>query len=77
MALKEHKYSENIAGSFYVDDECIACDACTVAAPKHFVMTEDKDHAYVCKQPQNEAERDECIEAMEGCPVDAIGQDGL
>jgi len=28
------------------------------------------------KQPENDEEREQCVEAMEGCPVEAIGEDG-
>jgi ferredoxin len=31
----------------------------------------------VFKQPENEAEENLCKEAMEGCPVEAIGSDGV
>src|SRR5262245_5085583 len=45
MAKKENKYIDNIPGRFYVDKECIACDACILAAPDHFAMNEDDGHA--------------------------------
>ncbi|MBX7231865.1 MAG: ferredoxin [Bdellovibrionales bacterium] len=76
MADKAKKYPENSPGKFFVDRECIACDACILAAPNHFSMHEDDGHAFVNKQPQNKIEEDACIEAMEGCPVEAIGNDG-
>ncbi|WP_418390147.1 ferredoxin, partial [Akkermansia sp.] len=31
---------------------------------------------YVKKQPDNETELEACVEALEGCPVEAIGDDG-
>lgn len=76
MADKSNKYDENIPGAYYVDRECIACDACVLAAPDHFSMDEDDGHAFVVKQPSNETEEDACREAMESCPVEAIGNDG-
>lgn len=76
MADKTNKYDENVPGRFYVDRECIACDACVLAAPDHFGMDEDDGHAFVIKQPSGEAEEEACKEAMEGCPVEAIGNDG-
>jgi ferredoxin len=39
-------------------------------------MNEDEGHAYLSKQPANPQEEDQCREAMEGCPVEAIGSDG-
>lgn len=76
MADKNNKYDENVAGKYYVDRECIACDACVLAAPDHFGMDEDDGHAFVIKQPGDETEEAACQEAMEGCPVEAIGTDG-
>jgi hypothetical protein len=36
----------------------------------------DGGYSYVYKQPENEEELELCVEAMEGCPVEAIGDDG-
>ena len=76
MADKNDKYDENVPGKFYVDQECIACDACVLAAPDHFNMDEDDGRAFVIKQPSDDSELEACQEAMEGCPVEAIGDDG-
>ena len=76
MADKNKKYPENKPGRFYVDKECIACDACMRAAPENFGMNEDDGHAFIMKQPADSVEEDLCKEAMEGCPVEAIGADG-
>lgn len=76
MADKSKKFPENVSGRFYVDKECIACDACILAAPDHFMMHEEDGHAFVGKQPLNEEEETRCREALEGCPVEAIGNDG-
>lgn len=76
MADKNDKYDENVAGKFYVDRSCIACDACVTTAPDHFGMDEDDGHAFLIKQPANEEEKEMCEEALEGCPVEAIGDDG-
>ena len=40
-------------------------------------MNDDESHGICFKQPENEAELEECYEAMESCPVEAIGDDGL
>ena len=75
MADKNKKYSENASGPYYVDDQCIACDACCMEAPKFFAMTVT-GHAFVKKAPRNPAEVEECENALNTCPVDAIGRDG-
>ena len=76
MANKDNKWSDNKPGKVYVDEDCIACDACVTSAPNNFVMNDDDGHAYVSKQPESEEEVEQVREAMEGCPVEAIGDDG-
>lgn len=76
MADKANKYTENDPGKFYVDSQCIACDACCTTAPNHFKMNDDEGHAYLSLQPKTAEEEAQCKEAMEGCPVEAIGNDG-
>ena len=76
MADKAAKFPLNVPGKYYVDDQCIACDACVIEAPRFFHMEDIQGHAYVKLQPQDEKGREECQKAMEICPVEAIGDDG-
>lgn len=76
MADKTMKWHDNVPGKFYVDRECILCSVCSDAAPNNFRMADDEDHDIVYKQPENEEEVAQCYEAMENCPVEAIGDDG-
>ena len=76
MADKEDRNPENVPGEFYVDSQCIDCDLCRDTAPNNFTREEDEGYSYVYKQPENDDEREQCVEAMEGCPVEAIGEDG-
>ena len=76
MAAFENKYADNIAGKFYVDDQCIDCDLCRETAPDNFTRNEDGGYSFVFKQPTSPEEETLCKEAMEGCPVEAIGNDG-
>ena len=76
MADKEEKWTENVEGAFYVDEQCIDCDLCRETSPTNFTREEDGGYSYVYKQPENDDELELCIEAMEGCPVEAIGNDG-
>jgi len=75
MADKSQRYDDNSEGAFYVDMECIACDTCKAVAPKHFKLTDDYSHAIVFQQPTTEYEIAACIDAIDACPVDAIGHD--
>ena len=63
-------------GRYYVDANCIDCDVCRETAPENFMANEDEGYSYVFKQPENEEEEAQCQEAMESCPVEAIGNDG-
>lgn len=76
MATFSDRYPDNIPGAYYVDDQCIDCDLCRETAPANFTRNDDGGHSYVYKQPENDDEVALCIEAMEGCPVEAIGKDG-
>ena len=42
----------------------------------NFKRNDDGGHSYVYKQPETPEEEGLCKEAMEGCPVEAIGSDG-
>lgn len=75
MADFKFKVKENAQGMFYVDDQCIACDACVVEAPNFFSMNDIDGYAFVSNQPQSEKEISSCFRALEACPVDAIGND--
>lgn len=76
MADKTNKWPENAPGKVYVDKTCISCDACCTSAPNNFKMDDENGHAFLAKQPVTPEEQDQCREAMEGCPVEAIGNDG-
>jgi ferredoxin len=76
MANKKAKWDLNVDGKFYVDDQCIACDACVLEAPRFFSMNDNDGHAFVKLQPKSLSEIEECLEALDACPVEAIGEDG-
>ena len=76
MANADEKWEDNVSGKFYVDKECILCSLCVDVAPENFREADDGDHDIVYKQPDNDEELAACQDAMEQCPVDAIGDDG-
>jgi len=85
MADPNDKWEDNIVGestvdgkrfSFFVDKECILCSVCSDAAPNNFRMSDDEDHDICYKQPESSDELAECMEALENCPVEAIGENG-
>ena len=73
MADLTRRYSDNVAGPWYVDDSCIDCNMCRVTAPHHFERNDLGRYTYVTKQPDSETEWALCQQALEECPVNAIG----
>jgi ferredoxin len=76
MADLVNRYGDNIAGKYYVDNQCIDCDLCRETAPDNFKRNDDGGFSFVYKQPATPEEEVQCKEAMEGCPVEAIGSNG-
>jgi ferredoxin len=76
MAELEDKLPENVPGGFYVDRNCIDCDVCRDTSPKNFTREDENGYSYVYRQPQTAEELELCEEAMNVCPVEAIGNDG-
>lgn len=76
MANKDDRQADNIDGKYFVDTECIDCDVCRQTAPDYFKANEDDGYSYVFKQPETDEGMAECEEALEACPVEAIGNDG-
>ena len=76
MADIQLKYEDNVAGRYFVDEECIDCDLWRETAHACFTRNEDDGYSFVFKQPGDEEEEELCKEAMENCPVEAIGDCG-
>ena len=76
MADPKDKLPENVPGKFYVDRNCIDCDVCRDTSPKNFTRYDENGYSYVYKQPTTPKELELCEEAMDACPVEAIGNDG-
>jgi ferredoxin len=76
MANKTDKWENNVSGKFFVDQQCIDCDLCRETAPGFFTRHDEGGYSFVHKQPTTEEDVALCREALEGCPVEAIGDDG-
>ena len=76
MADKDSKTPENVKGPIYVDQSCISAKYCVSVAPENFKMSENRGHAFGHKQPENAVEEESVHDAIMGCPVSAIGDDG-
>lgn len=44
--------------------------------PGNYTRSDDGGYSFVFKQPTTPEEEELCMEAMEGCPVEAIGENG-
>jgi ferredoxin len=76
MPNPKDRLPENKSGRYYVDRQCIDCDVCRDIAKDNFTRQSARGYSYVYKQPVNSDEDALCREALETCPVDAIGNDG-
>ena len=76
MADLRDKLPENVPGGFYVDRNCIDCDVCRDTSPANFTREDENGYSYVYRQPATPEELELCEEAMNVCPVEAIGNDG-
>ena len=77
MADVRDKLTENVAGKYYVDRQCIDCDVCRDTSPANFTRNDENGYSYVHKQPETPQEIELCEEAFNACPVEAIGDDGV
>ena len=76
MADPTDKVEGQAPGRYYVDSNCIDCDVCRETAPSNFEANEDEGFSFVSKQRETDEEEAQCQEALESCPVEAIGDDG-
>ena len=68
--------ADNVAGRFYVGDQCLDCDACREIAPEIFARNDEGGYSYVKKQPETPEEEARCREAIAVCCTDTIHDDG-
>lgn len=76
MPDRNARLPENVAGRFYVDRYCVDCEVCRDIAPDNFKRIAAKRYVIAYKQPGNAEQERLCREAMDCCPVEAIGDDG-
>lgn len=76
MANPNDRYSINVPGTWYVDTNCVDCGQCDSNAPSVFRRSDSDGHNYVHRQPATAEEFALAVEAQEGCPAEAIGNDG-
>ncbi|MCG8599564.1 MAG: ferredoxin [Verrucomicrobiales bacterium] len=74
MARYEDRFPDNAPGNLYVDGQCIDCDLCRDRLPEIFHRNERDAHSYVSHQPDSAEEWESCRQAIDDCPVEAIGR---
>ena len=72
----QERWPENVPGKFYVDQQCLDCNLCTETAPGHFTRNDAGGYFYVSRQPATKEEEALLQLAVEGCPCEAILNDG-
>jgi ferredoxin len=73
LVERERKVSDKECGMMkatIIEDKCIGCGMCSVLCPEVFEMEDAV--ATVRVNPVPEGAKDECTEAAESCPVQAI-----
>jgi len=75
-AVFHERLPNQARGKFYVDAQCLDCDLCREIAPGIFVRDAEHGVAIVTRQPVTPNEFKLCAEAVDGCPCEAIGDDG-
>lgn len=67
--------TEDETGEYFVRDTCIDCDLCRQTAPLYFARKHvgNAGTTYVQRQPLTLSEQRSCRDALEACPVEAIG----
>ena len=76
MADPHDKVPGQAPGRYYVDTQCIDCDLCRETAPANFTRNDEESFSYVFKQPETPEEETLSKDALDNCPVEAIGRDG-
>jgi len=74
MADRTRRHAANVPGPWFVDENCIDCDACRQCAPA--VFGDIDDQAVVVRQPEGEDELRWADRAILICPTGAIGCEG-
>jgi ferredoxin len=76
MATFTDRYPRNTPGKYYIDAQCTDCDLCRECAPNNIRRDDEAGHSYVFRQPTTPEEIAACEMGVQGCPTEAVGNDG-
>ena len=76
--MQGYLFGERISTTLgcYFGSSIRCCNLCSEIAPDNFAVETEEGHDYVYKQPEAGEEMSLCLEALECCPVEAIGNNG-
>jgi hypothetical protein len=82
MASKDLRLDANVPGSWYIDSSCLPCLRCLDEAGPDaenvlLHLSDDESYVFFVKQPHTRAELAAAESALEVCPQNAIGRDGI
>ena len=77
MANAHDRNPGSVTGRYYVDSSCIDCDLCRATAPGVFHRDDEAGWSIVHRQPTTPEEIELAEEALDGCPTNSIGNDGV
>ena len=72
MARPDQAHPDNVAGRWFVDTRCIACDSARHWAV-NLVGTDSAGRSYIIRQPQTDQEEAAMWRAAAACPTKSIG----
>lgn len=71
MSYQRRNTRKTFQGSFYVTEDCLACESCQDAAPNNFRYVEN-GFSFVFKQPDSPEEVERCQQAVDRCPLPVL-----
>lgn len=77
MANRNDRTRGNAPGAWYVDSTCIDCDLCRETAAGLFNRNDETGFSVVVRQPVTPEEISLAAGALDGCPTESIGRDGV
>lgn len=77
MAHLTDRLPQNVPGIYFVDSTCTGCDLCRSLAPEFFSRDDETGFSFVHRQPVSTAEIERAEDALQSCPYESIGHDGV
>jgi ferredoxin len=76
MSQVNSSLPQSIPGKYYITDQCTDCDLCRECAPMNIRRDDQTGRSYVFKQPNTDDEIALVEDGVQGCPTEAVKNDG-